>query len=41
MDNRSAHKGTRTCTAIAAAGATLRFLPLYARDFNSIENALT
>lgn len=33
------HKGDKVCELIEAAGATLRFLPLYSSDFNPIENA--
>lgn len=38
MDNLSAHKSSAICTAIAAAGATLIYLPPYSPDFNPIEN---
>jgi len=39
MDNLPAHKGADVRRAIAAAGATLRYLPPYSPDFNPIENA--
>jgi len=41
MDNLSSHKGARVGELIAAAGATLRFLPPYSPDFNPIENAFS
>ncbi len=39
MDNLGSHKGAAVRTAIAAAGAELRFLPPHSPDFNPIENA--
>jgi transposase len=39
MDNLSSHKGTRVQDMIAAAGATLLYLPPYSPDLNPIENA--
>jgi transposase len=39
MDNLPAHKAESVRAAIAAAGASLRFLPPYSPDFNPIENA--
>ena len=39
MDNLSSHKRASVRERIAAAGATLRFLPPYSPDFNPIENA--
>ncbi len=41
MDNLPAHKGDVIRDAIAAAGATLRFLPPYSPDLNPIENAFS
>ena len=41
MDNLPAHKGQEVRLAIAAAGATLRYLPPYSPDFNPIENAFS
>jgi transposase len=37
MDNLGPHKNTRTLELIAAAGATVRFLPAYSPDLNPIE----
>ena len=39
MDNLGSHKGAGVRAAIAAAGATLLYLPPYWPDFNPIENA--
>src|SRR3954452_786117 len=39
MDNLPAHKGGGVRKAIAAAGATLLYLPPYSPDFNPIEMA--
>jgi transposase len=39
MDNLGSHKGKAVRDAIAAAGASLLFLPPYSPDFNPIENA--
>jgi transposase len=39
MDNLPAHKIEGVEAAIVSAGATLRFLPTYAPDLSSIENA--
>lgn len=39
MDNLSSHKGAGVRSAIAAAGASLLYLPPYSPDFNPIENA--
>ena len=39
LDNLPAHRSTSVRTTFEAAGATLRFLPPYSPDFNSIENA--
>jgi transposase len=41
MDNLSSHKRTAVKTKIEATGATLRFLPPYSPDFNSIEKAFS
>ena len=41
MDNLSSHKRAAAKEWIEAAGATLRFLPPYSADFNSIEKALS
>ena len=41
MDNLSSHKGPAVRAAIAAAGATLLYLPPYSPDFNPIENAFS
>jgi transposase len=38
-DNLPAHKGPLVRKAVAAAGASLVFLPAYSPDFNPIENA--
>lgn len=38
MDNLPAHKVPGVAEAIAAAGASLRYLPPYSPDFNPIEN---
>ena len=40
-DNFAAHKVAGVRHAIEAAGATLRFLPPYGPDFNSIELSLS
>ena len=37
MDNLSPHKSAETLALIAAAGATVRFLPAYSPDLNPIE----
>jgi transposase len=37
--NLGSHKGASVRTAIAAAGATLLYLPPYSPDFNPIEKA--
>jgi transposase len=37
VDNLSAHKGERACTAIEACGVRLEFLPPYSPDLNPIE----
>jgi transposase len=39
MDNVRTHKVAGVAEAIAAAGATLRYLPAYSPDLNPIENA--
>jgi len=39
MDNLSSHKGPRVGEMIAAANASLLYLPPYSPDFNPIENA--
>jgi len=39
MDNLGSHKGKAVREAIAAAGASLLYLPPYSPDFNPIENA--
>ncbi len=39
MDNLPAHQLASTRAIIEAAGASLLYLPPYARDFNPIENA--
>jgi len=39
MDNLSSHKGPHVREMIEAAGPSLRYLPPYSPDFNSIENA--
>ncbi|MBB3938434.1 transposase [Novosphingobium fluoreni] len=41
MDNLSSHKRAAVKERIEAAGATLRFLPPYSPDFNSIEKAFS
>jgi transposase len=41
MDNLSSHKGARVRDMIAAAGATLLYLPPYSPDLNPIENAFS
>jgi transposase len=41
MDNLGSHKGVAVRTAIEAAGAKLRYLPPYSRDFNPIEKAFS
>jgi transposase len=41
MDNRPAHKGTDVRQAIEEVGATLRYLPPYAPEFNPIEHAVS
>jgi transposase len=41
MDNLSSHKGPAVRAAIAAADATLLYLPPYSPDFNPIENAFS
>ena len=41
MDNLPAHKGRKVRRAIKAAGASLRYLPLYSPDLNPIENAFS
>ena len=41
MDNVSTHKVNGVAEAIAAAGATLRYLPQYSPDLNPIEQALS
>jgi transposase len=41
MDNLSSHKRPAIRDRIAAAGATLRFLPPYSPDFNPIEKAFS
>lgn len=37
MDNLGPHKNEQTLALIAAAGATVRFLPAYSPDLNPIE----
>lgn len=37
MDNLGAHKNEQTLALLAAAGATVRFLPAYSPDLNPIE----
>ena len=37
MDNLSCHKGPEVARLIAAAGATVRYLPAYSPDLNPIE----
>lgn len=37
MDNLGAHKNAQTLALLAAAGATVRFLPAYSPDLNPIE----
>ena len=37
MDNLGPHKNAQTLALIAAAGATVRFLPAYSPDLNPIE----
>jgi transposase len=37
MDNLGPHKNERTLALIAAAGASVRFLPAYSPDLNPIE----
>ena len=39
MDNLAAHKVAGIREAVAAAGASLLYLPPYSPDFNPIENA--
>lgn len=39
MDNLSCHKRAEVKTVLAAAGASLRYLPPYSPDLNPIENA--
>jgi transposase len=39
LDNLPAHKGSKVCEAIEAAGAKLLYLPPYSPDLNPIENA--
>ena len=41
INNPSSHKGPRVGALIEAAGATVRFLPPYSPDFNSIEKAFS
>jgi len=41
MDNLGSHKGPGVQAAIEAAGATLKYLPPYSPDFNSIEVAFS
>ena len=41
MDNLSSHKRAAVKEKIAAAGATLRFLPPYSPDLNPIEKAFS
>lgn len=41
MDNLSSHKGRRVAELIAAADATLLYLPPYSPDFNPIEMAFS
>ena len=41
MDNLSSHKSPAVEAAIAAAGATLRYLPPYSPDLNPIEQAFS
>jgi transposase len=41
MNNLAAHRATGIREAIEAAGAQLRYLPLYSPDFNPIEDALS
>ena len=41
MDNLSSHKRAAVKERIETAGATLRFLPPYSPDFNSIEKAFS
>lgn len=41
MDNLSSHKRAAARELIENAGATLRFLPPYSPDFNSIEKAFS
>jgi len=41
MDNLSSHKGPAVRAMIAAAGASLLYLPPYSPDFNPIEKAFS
>jgi transposase len=41
MDNLPAHKGSETRRMIAAATASLLYLPPYSPDFNPIENGFS
>jgi transposase len=41
MDNLSSHKGPAVSAMIAAAGASLLYLPPYSQDFNPIEKAFS
>lgn len=41
MDNLGSHKSPKVEAAIAAAGASLRYLPAYSPDFNPIEMAFS
>jgi transposase len=41
MDNLSSHKGSAVYAMIAAAGASLLYLPPYSPDFNPIEKAFS
>ena len=41
MDNLSSHKGPAVGAMIAAAGASLLYLPPYRPDFNPIEKAFS
>lgn len=41
MDNLGSHKGPGVQAAIEAAGATVRYLPPYSRDFNPIEKTFS
>jgi transposase len=41
MDNLSSHKGPAVGAMIAAAGASLLYLPPYSPDFNPIEKAFS